>query len=758
MFMYKRGQIYILAVILLAVVIYGLSTVLNIVEQEEVRGDFETLAQNYEIESSKLINSVLQSGGPVPEAFENFTILFTSYSKAKSPGFNIFYALAYKNKMYFGNFMDEEMLIYVPCPGVGSDCPTGGEGYKELLGCLDDVSAQMSFEGMTINATYLRRDLDLTKEDCFWSTDIGAAEQYCVGIGGVMYQLPVERDIPRIFSLSRLESGGQVLNSLQGDVGQEQACEGRDEDECRSCGMVCCWDEEEGENGECKETKCPCGEKNDYCDDFVECCDGFYCEGDKCKEKGIECGDGQCKGDETCESCPADCGECPSVCDDGKCKGDETCASCPADCLDDGEVCCDTVAYTGDCCEDDDCIAGTCVSHVCAPLECAEKGESCEEVACCSGHYCDTDKICKEIVTGITTCEELQIMKYYLDGDYHLLNDIDCSETSGWNDGAGFEPIGASENPFTGSFDGKIYKITELYIDTTGQYVGLFGFTGSSADIRNVSLENSDISGGYYTGGLVGKNQGSITHSYLTGSVNAMMYVGGLTGINDGSITSSYSDASIGSNFNFAGGLVGSNIASGSITNSYSTGNVNGETNVGGLVGLNAGSITDSYSTGNVTGNTLVGGLIGRNNGGTTSNSYWDKETSEQSTSDGGIGKTTAQMKQQSTFVDWDFTNVWGICQGYSYPWLKWRYNGCEFKCQRSAYIDIEDKYECDDPNEEDWHCIWLDIGIYRYGPEAYGDIIDYGKCIILCYYPEWTACSGNPTCGSDPVIGGRVC
>lgn len=114
--MSKRGQIYILAALLLAAVIYSLSTVVNVVEQEEIKGDFKSLARNYEIESSKLINSVVQSGGNVSESFVNFTFLFTSYSKSKTLGFNIFYALIYGESLFIGNFMDEEANVYVPCP------------------------------------------------------------------------------------------------------------------------------------------------------------------------------------------------------------------------------------------------------------------------------------------------------------------------------------------------------------------------------------------------------------------------------------------------------------------------------------------------------------------------------------------------------------------------------------------------------------------------------------------------------------------
>ena len=119
--------------------------------------------------------------------------------------------------------------------------------------------------------------------------------------------------------------------------------------------------------------------------------------------------------------------------------------------------------------------------------------------------------------TPITTCTELQNIKNNLAGDYYLANDIDCSCTSGWNGGAGFEPIGTSSTEFTGTFDGKGYKITNLYINRTStDNVGLFGYTyGSGSEIKGVGLEEVDVRGQYSVGGLVGLNSGgTITNSY----------------------------------------------------------------------------------------------------------------------------------------------------------------------------------------------------------------------------------------------------
>ncbi|MBE0430750.1 MAG: hypothetical protein IBX67_02870, partial [Dehalococcoidia bacterium] len=114
-----------------------------------------------------------------------------------------------------------------------------------------------------------------------------------------------------------------------------------------------------------------------------------------------------------------------------------------------------------------------------------------------------------------------------------------------------------------------------------------------------------------------------------------------------------------------------------------------------GLVGYNEswGTVINSYSSGSVTGGDFeVGGLAGASESGAAiSNSFWDVETSGQATSDGGTGKTTAEMQSIATFSDmetegldgpWDMIAVapgdtddeysWNIVDGQTYPFLGW--------------------------------------------------------------------------------------
>ena len=164
-------------------------------------------------------------------------------------------------------------------------------------------------------------------------------------------------------------------------------------------------------------------------------------------------------------------------------------------------------------------------------------------------------------------------------------------------------------------------------------------------------------------------------------------------GWNDGAVSNCYATGDVIGDQRI-GGLAGDNTF-GTVSDSYSTGDVTGDECAGGLIGKTIYStVSNSYSTGSVTGNTSVGGLLGWWNPDycTVSDSFWDTQTSGQATSDGGTGKTTAQMKNIATFTDtetegldepWDITTVanpgtrnpsytWNIVDDETYPFLSW--------------------------------------------------------------------------------------
>ncbi len=334
----------------------------------------------------------------------------------------------------------------------------------------------------------------------------------------------------------------------------------------------------------------------------------------------------------------------------------------------------------------------------------------------------------------IATEQHLDNVRNYLDKHFLQIADLDLS---GHGTPPGWEPIGTMANPFTGSYDGGGYTISNLFIERPGSWnnrvpAGLFGNIGEEAEIRNLNLDDAEVTGCYYVGGLVGYNSGNITNVSVNGEVTGEWdtgglagynrglityssfsgdvtgndvieygdWTGGLVGYNRGTITRCWTDAVVFSEGRYVGGLAGENLADGTIAESfamcsvtayaftgglvgtndgqitrcYSLCGVNGHDDVGGLVGGNSGQITQCYSASETVGSSGVGGLAGGTMDDNVFGSYWDMEASGQTISAGGNGRTTAQMKQMATYEGWDFITVWDIDTAFilGYPFLRW--------------------------------------------------------------------------------------
>lgn len=100
-----------------------------------------------------------------------------------------------------------------------------------------------------------------------------------------------------------------------------------------------------------------------------------------------------------------------------------------------------------------------------------------------------------------------------------------------------FLPIGDKAHPFRGNFDGCGHTINNIRVYTEdGSYVGLFGYVGPLGIVRNLILgKNVSITGNNYTGGIVGYNNGIVTHCCFKGNVicnTGNRATGGIVGYN----------------------------------------------------------------------------------------------------------------------------------------------------------------------------------------------------------------------------------
>ena len=195
-----------------------------------------------------------------------------------------------------------------------------------------------------------------------------------------------------------------------------------------------------------------------------------------------------------------------------------------------------------------------------------------------------------------------------------------------WDSGSGWDPIGTASTRFGAAFRGNGHTISYLYINRTGtDYVGLFGYMSSSASIDGVGLPHAYVRGGDNVGALAGTSD-SIARSWATGRVSGGGNTGGLVGAAVDAVRASWSAVTVsgGTSLNPAGGLVGALGSSGSIVASWSGGRV------------------DSAN-----GRGLVGFMV---SGAAVTDSYWDTQTSGQSTSAGGTGKTTRELQRPTAY------------------------------------------------------------------------------------------------------------
>ena len=232
--------------------------------------------------------------------------------------------------------------------------------------------------------------------------------------------------------------------------------------------------------------------------------------------------------------------------------------------------------------------------------------------------------------------------------------------------GKNWTPIGTSfSNKYTGTFDGGGHTIKGLTVTTNDQFVGLFGSIGNAGTVKNVMMEDVQITSNRssgFAGGVAGYSDGTIENCSVSGSVSGTVYVGGVVGAQwEGSITGCSSSATV-KGMVHVGGVVGQTNGGATLTACYATGNVTLEIDPrkniagGSLVGFNGGNgVRACYATGNVTstgsstGNVHIGGFLGDNYTYLTA-CYW-KNNHEQ-----GIGynnKSTKATKVDGTVVTW---------------------------------------------------------------------------------------------------------
>ncbi|MGL1904013.1 MAG: hypothetical protein OCC49_17880, partial [Fibrobacterales bacterium] len=259
---------------------------------------------------------------------------------------------------------------------------------------------------------------------------------------------------------------------------------------------------------------------------------------------------------------------------------------------------------------------------------------------------------------------DLNVVKNDLQAWYRLERSIDATPTP-QGSSSGFLPIGSSNAPFVGNFNGGGHQIHGITINRGGNSsVGLFGFVGDDGIIDNLNITGK-VYGYQYVGCVVGYNKGIVRNVAAQCDVYGRQgYTGGVVGYNTGTIEMVSVSGIVSGGSSYIGGVCG--YSTGAISKTVFSGKVLSTRSYrGGIVGyLNNGSIDESLSYGYVTRTSYSGGLVGRSISGVITNSYWNTALSNQSVSAGSNGTdyralSIDEMKNQSSFTQWDFANTW---------------------------------------------------------------------------------------------------
>lgn len=174
---------------------------------------------------------------------------------------------------------------------------------------------------------------------------------------------------------------------------------------------------------------------------------------------------------------------------------------------------------------------------------------------------------------AVTNPSPIESIKCYLANDISLKAVCHPADAANNVAEANWNPIGG-ENPFKGIFDGNGHTVSDLYINSSGNNLGLFGYV-DGAEIKNVTV------------------QGNVTGFYEEGNEQSGQYVGLVLGV--GTTKSK-------------------------LENCESRGSVTGCSNVGGIAGLvPRGTITLCINRATVTGSSqsgkYIGGIVGYGKG-----------------------------------------------------------------------------------------------------------------------------------------------
>ncbi len=219
------------------------------------------------------------------------------------------------------------------------------------------------------------------------------------------------------------------------------------------------------------------------------------------------------------------------------------------------------------------------------------------------------------LVTEVNNGDNKSGKIIYLTSDLDLGGKFD-SDGNALDGNISWTPIGTSDNPFSGTFDGNGHIISNMYVNAD-KITGMFNYI-SYGNLKNFGIQSSYVyttnEGSATLAGTV--EHGTIANIYSNGNSGGTSSSAGMVSILiSAELKNCYNKSDVTSNYKqFTAGLVGYATGSASkIKNSYNYGNIiNGGYESGGIVGGLQGKVENTYNFGKVNGYGRSGGIVGQ--------------------------------------------------------------------------------------------------------------------------------------------------
>jgi len=197
--MNKRGQFYILIVIILCIAIFAIVSKSNTIQEGIVREDFTKLAENYAVESPKVVNYAIYKNEPVLSKLNIFTTKFIEYARKVNPTVGLLYVYSNSSDAYITNFLNESTTS-------GGEIPIPGYSQIEIERVNLNISGKEFIHQVPVEIGFFG--------DAWATGEFNPGDEIILKIGSIFYNFNTTRKSDNVPKLQLVIQSGDELKQV----------------------------------------------------------------------------------------------------------------------------------------------------------------------------------------------------------------------------------------------------------------------------------------------------------------------------------------------------------------------------------------------------------------------------------------------------------------------------------------------------------------------------------------------------------------